>query len=178
MLIYIEGLDRSGKSTFAKQVAAALRLPIYRKSPPKKLDLTEHHSYFKGVGFALMELHNLFQFNAIVDRSFISDWVYTNRNAEVRPMQIWREWENRHAQRHCAIIAFVEVPRAILGARVSAEPDPYMSVGDIPRFAALYDTYLRHTRFRVVRVNGIASPTERVDEIKTIERIITINSGN
>ncbi len=171
MLIYIEGLDKAGKSTFAKQLTAAAQISIYRKLPPEKLDLTEHHSYFKGVGFALTELHNLFGFSAIVDRSFISDWIYTNRDKEVRPIEIWREWETRHHDLLCAIIVYVDAPSEIIESRVSAVPDPYMKVSDITRFRDLYEIYLRQTLFRVVRINGIADEAERSRELEALKEI-------
>jgi len=172
MLIYIEGLDKSGKSTFAKQLSVQLQVPIYRKMPPANLDLFEHHSYFKGVGFALMEIHNLLGLSVIVDRSFISDWVYTNRNDDIRPLDIWKEWEGRHEKPHSVVIAYVEVPLAALEIRLSSAPDPYMSLRDASRFLALYENYLGQTRFRLVRVSGIASTEERSSELNTIEHMV------
>jgi thymidylate kinase len=174
MLIYLEGLDKSGKSTLAGQVSARLHVPIYRKLPPANLNLPEHHSYFKGVGFAVMELHNLFGFSAIVDRSFISDWVYTNRNSDVCPIHVWREWEARHVKEKGVVVVYVDVPLEILKARLVSAPDPYMSLHDIIRFRSLYEAYMEQTTFRVVRVSGIASADERMAELESIRQATSV----
>lgn len=170
MLFYVEGLDKSGKSTFARELSKTIGVPIYRKVPPIPLPLTEHHSFFKGIGFALVELHNLFQFDAIVDRSFISDWVYTNRDTDVQPWTSWQQWEGRHNDR-AAIVFYVSVDSNTLKERVVAEPDEYMSVSDAPRFMHLYDYYLKRTCFPVINVSGTASlEDQRRLIIETMQR--------
>lgn len=175
MLIYIEGLDKAGKSTFAKQLSASLRIPIYQKRPPQLLDPREHHSYFKGVGFALTELHNLLNFNAIIDRSFISDWVYANRSEDICPIRIWSEWEHRHNSANRVIIVYVDTPTAVVEARVLADPDPYMLASDIIRFQHLYELYLRQTRFRIVHIDGAAPANKRADDIALVNRMISVD---
>jgi thymidylate kinase len=173
MLIYLEGVDKSGKSTLARELSSALKIPVYRKQPPTDLDLSEHHSYFKGVGFALTELHNIFNFKAIIDRSFVSDWIYSNRSNDVYPLKIWQEWENRHQNTHAVLIIIIETPLAVVEERLSAAPDPYMSHSDIARFLFLYDTYIKQTQFHVIRINGVASHQERCNEIEAIKRAAT-----
>jgi thymidylate kinase len=172
MLIYIEGLDGSGKTTFANQLSSRLRFPVYRKLPPKNLPESEHHTYFKGVGYALVELRHLCSLNVIVDRSFVSDWVYSNRHGDSIPIEIWREWEDRHSESSGVLLVYVEVHNSTLEQRLKVRPDDYMERSDIPRYRHLYSTYLRNTRFPVFRIDGEAETEQRERELQKVGALI------
>lgn len=153
MLLLFEGIDRSGKTAFAQNLSAQIGFPIYRKSVPTNLVWSEYHHYFQGIGYGLLELHNQFQFNAIIDRSFVSDWVYSNRANDTKPLGIWREWENRDVTRKVVVVYF-HVPFPEFAKRLEEQPDPYMAVGDYDRFTALYEQYFEQCRFPVIRIPG------------------------
>lgn len=153
MLIFVEGIDKAGKSTFAKQLAAASGIALYRKSMPRGLGVEHHHQYFKGIGYALLELHNRFRFTAIVERSFISDWVYTNRERDTVDFSIWKEWECVDSTRAIVVIYF-HIPKDEFLKRIGRAPDPYMAPTDHDRFVMLYESYLARTIFPVIRIDG------------------------
>lgn len=176
MLLYIEGLDKAGKSTFAERLSVSLGIEVYRKIPPKELTLKEHHSYFKGVGFALVEIHNILKQSLIVDRSFISDWIYSNRKKNVFPIRIWKEWEDRHTESNHAIIIYVETSSKLLKKRLLHSPDPYMVSAEIPRFLSLYEIYFQTTQFHVIRIDGSATESEQQQKISAIAQILKSNS--
>jgi len=165
MLIFVEGIDKAGKSVFINHLSQVASLPIYRKLPPT-LQTSDHHNYFKGVGFALVELHQLFKFDVVVDRSFVSDWVYTNKQAPQKNFAIWHEWELRQQLVNESSIIYVEIPYEVFVERISADPDPYMGANDYNRHTELYEEYLRKTSLPFVRINGNESPDEQLAELR------------
>ena len=119
MLIYVEGIDKAGKTTLINQLSSTLNVPFYRKHPPNTLVETEYHSYFKGIGYSLIELHSLLTFDLIIDRSFISDWVYSNRNAMKIDFSIWQEWENRQKDTQSTAVFYVSISYNEFLARIT-----------------------------------------------------------
>lgn len=165
MLILIEGIDKSGKTTFINNFCNRLSLPFYRKNPPMSLKAEEYHSYFKGVAYALTELHNLLRFNVIVDRSFISDWVYSNKESQYLDFSIWKEWEERFTLQKDTILIYLEIPKNIFNQRINAQPDPFMSENDYESHMRLYEIYLSLTSFPYIRINGHVSFDEQIRTI-------------
>lgn len=152
MLIIVEGIDKAGKSTFIKKLSKKLGIPPFRKFHPDSVSKSEFHAYFKGVGFALAQLSDIFDFSAIVDRSFISDWVYSNQKTNVYEFQIWQEWEEYLGEN--TFIVFVEVSPSTFQDRITAEPDAYMNHEDYERNLKLYEDYLTQSRLPFIRISG------------------------
>ncbi|RYZ85888.1 MAG: hypothetical protein EOP04_15025 [Proteobacteria bacterium] len=154
MLVLVEGVDKAGKSTLIKHLTKWTGIPSYRKFVPPMPD-SEHHVYFKGVAHALVDLHNTVGLNLIVDRSFPSDWVYTNKHNQSKPFEIWNEWESRV---NCSdtLILYVSIDQKMFNQRISDDPDPYMGIEDYPHHTALYEAYLERTSIPVIRVDGAA----------------------
>jgi thymidylate kinase len=153
MLIFIEGIDKAGKSTLARAISERTNISVYRKSTPSNIRYSDRHIYFKGMSYALAELHRMFLFHALIDRSFISDWVYTNKDRITIPMSIWHEWEQIVGYDN-AFVIYVEIPLSELSARIRQLPDRYMRVEDYWPYVRLYDQYLESTNFAVCRVPG------------------------
>jgi thymidylate kinase len=164
VLIFIEGIDKAGKSTFAAALSARTSLPVYRKKVPA-LAPEDRYTYFKGVGYALLELHEIFHFPLIVDRPFISDWVYSGKTPAKRDISIWRDWEKRLTSKE-AIIVYVEIPPNIFKARITAEPDPYMLLEDFETHVLLYEDYFEQTTFPVARIRGDVDFGEQLDQLR------------
>ncbi len=154
MLIFVEGIDKAGKSTFIRGLSELTQLPVYRKKPPVGLSEEDSHNFFKGVGYALVELHNLLRFDAIIDRSFISDWVYINRNEHKKNISIWLDWEARQNIPIETLIVYLTIPNETFAERMIASPDKYMTLGDYDRYTELYNEYLQQTTLPYAILEG------------------------
>lgn len=166
MVIYVEGIDRAGKTTFINEFSTYLAIPSYRKEPPTSLEATEYHSYFKGIGYALIEFYKLIECDLIIDRSFISDWIYTNRYGDVVDISVWREWEERHLQQNVDVIVFYfEIDKPTFSQRIKSQEDPYMNTDDFVRYTTLYNQYLSSTIFKYVRLSGILPFDKQLDAV-------------
>lgn len=64
MLLYVEGLDESGKSTFIRKPSESLDIVSIRKSTTNSPNRAPH--FFKGMGYSLTKIHNILKFDAIV----------------------------------------------------------------------------------------------------------------
>jgi thymidylate kinase len=153
MLILLEGIDKAGKTTLGAKLSAEFGLPVYRKHITPDLSLQQYHYYFMGIGTALLELHNLFKYNVIVDRSFICDWVYSNRNGADNPIESWLKWEKLDVTGE-VFICYVSISRDTLRRRLDLHPDEYMTDRDYESDISRYEEYLSRSRFRIVRVSG------------------------
>jgi len=165
MIYLVEGIDRSGKSTFIGKFGPQRGIPIYRKEPPRSLKSKEHHAFFKGVGYAVFELFGFLENDLIIDRSFISDWVYSNRNTTLYEFDIWREWEIRFRELPICILYF-HIPFDVFQKRIKKTPDEYMKLEDYDRFNSLYDRYLNDTIFPVVRILGNIPYERQIKQLK------------
>lgn len=164
MLIFIEGIDKAGKSTFIKNFAELTSIKSYRKIPPE-LEISDHHNFFKGIGFALVELHEMYKFDAIIDRSFISDWVYTNKYGLQKNFSVWKEWESRQKSKENFII-FVEIDEHIFSERISQDPDIYMKHDEFHLHQRLYISYFQQTSLPYVSIRGDIPFDEQLVTIK------------
>lgn len=161
MLLFVEGIDKAGKSTLIQHLNKHTSIPVYRKQPPN-LSVADHHNFFKGVGYALVELHNLLKFDVIVDRPFISDWVYTNKSSMQKNFTVWFDWEERQHSIAESVILYVYIPDHIFAHRIANDPDPYMDVNDFSTHIDLYEKYLQYTTLPVVQVRGDISFDEQL----------------
>lgn len=143
---------------------------MYRKIPPQDLNELEFHSYFKGVGYTTFELHKLFNFDLIIDRSFISDWIYSNRKVENFDLGIWRKWE----ERFCVYkIIYLIVPRDLFKIRIRKNPDLYMEQWEYDKYIQLYEQHLSFSAFPIIRINRNASFATQLVTLK--ENTSTMN---
>lgn len=166
MLIIVEGIDKSGKSTFIRHLNSATGIGAYRKYHPGLLKDDEFHSFFKGIGFALIELHNIFQFDLIIDRSFISDWVYSNRDTDKFEIAIWEEWESLVGS-NSMIIIYLHIEKDTFYDRIRHQPDKYMNVDDYERYVYLYEKYINQTKIPCIRVSGEDTFQQQIERILT-----------
>jgi hypothetical protein len=90
--------------------------------------LSACHINFKEVGFAIVNLNDMLEFNLIIDRYFISDWVYPNRAQDAYPIEIW-EGQKRHTDKN--VIIYVEA----LSKKIKASLD--ITVTNICRLTTL-----------------------------------------
>lgn len=164
MLVYVEGIDKSGKSTFIRNFSFDFNIQVFKKTLPESLDISHHHYYFKGVGFGVLELYNLLKVDIILDRSFISDWIYSNRDSRKLSYSIWKEWEEWH-QKDTTFVLYFDVNEETFKERIRANPDFYMKESEFSYYVKLYEEYLSKTNFPVIRING-SDPYEQ--QIKTI----------
>ena len=153
MLIFVEGIDKSGKTTFIKELSRITSIPMYRKYLPRKISDAEFHSYFKGIGYATVELSKILDFDLIVDRCFISDWIYSNRYSDNYNLEIWQEWESVFNAGNSLILYFT-VSKDTFTYRIKNTLDIYMDKNDYDRYMKLYSTYFNHTNIPVLEING------------------------
>lgn len=165
MLILVEGVDKAGKSTFIGHLSELTSIQVYRKIPPTDLYPTEYHSYFKGIGYATAELHSLLGFDLIIDRSFISDFIYSNKVEQDYPLVIWKEWEQRMLFRPTLLI-FVKVTYATFVQRIRKSPDIYMDESDYEKFTVLYETYIQESNIPTIQIDGEVSFDEQRKVLK------------
>lgn len=170
MLILVEGIDKSGKSTFINNFTKIVNIKNYRKRIPEML-IDERHSYFKGVGYALIELHNITKFNMIVDRSFISEWVYCNRDKDNKPIEIWNDWENTINLLSDILIVYIHISRETFLKRLISNPDKYMRAEDYDRFMFLYDYYIDRTKIPYIKIPGDIDPNKQIDLLLALNQI-------
>lgn len=156
MLILVEGIDKAGKSTLIRNLGEKFGLAIYRKPIPAEIAPAGHHEYFKGVGYAVLGLHSCLSLSLIVDRSFISDFVYLNRRQPNPDLGVWQAWESTCTRRN-VLLVYVSVDEATQARRLICEPDAFTVVSDFAADTASYETYMKQTRFRVARIDGSAS---------------------
>jgi thymidylate kinase len=164
MLVFVEGIDKAGKSTFIRNFSNLTSIPAYRKSPPADLELSEHHSFFKGIGFGLVELHEIFNFDAIIDRSFISDWVYTNKY-KAKDFSIWAEWELRQLSKENFII-YIDISENVFLERIRKHPDIYMESSEYQTHQDLYSTYFQKTTLPNISIRGDLPFDEQIYSFK------------
>jgi thymidylate kinase len=165
MLVFVEGIDKAGKSTFIRNFSTLTSIPIYRKLPPADLELSEHHSFFKGIGFGLVELHEIFNFDAIIDRSFISDWVYTNKYKITKNFPIWAEWELRQLSKENFII-YIDISENVFLERILKHPDIYMESSEYNTHQELYSTYFQKTTLPIASIRGDVPFDEQIYSFK------------
>jgi thymidylate kinase len=160
MLILVEGVDRAGKSTFIGKLSSLFEVPVYRKPIPPEIAPAGHHEYFKGVGYAILGLHSCLDVSLIVDRSFISDFVYLNRRVPAPDIALWQSWE-AICTRNNVLLAYISVDQSTQVARLAQSKDDFTEPADYPADVTSYETYLRSTRFCVARIDGTVDfPTQ------------------
>ena len=151
----VEGVDKAGKSTVIGKLAAQFAFPVYRKSIPPEIAPAGHHEYFKGVGYAIFGLHSCLDLSVIVDRSFVSDYIYLNRQRPAPSLDIWRAWEAANTREN-VLLVYVAVDQATQATRLAKNKDAFTEPADYPTDVASYEAYLRCTRFCVARIDGTA----------------------
>lgn len=161
MLIFVEGIDKAGKSTFIENLSTILGVRSYRKYHPILLQDDEFHGYFKGVGFATAELHSLVGFDLIIDRSFISDWVYTNRDSKQKDIEVWQEWE-RVVKKQNVLLIYLFISKDIFTTRIRRSPDTYMREDEFEKYVGLYDEYLKITTLPLIKIDGSSTFDEQL----------------
>ncbi len=153
MLICFEGLDKSGKSTLIEEVLRQRPMcMVFRKPVPESLSPDDFSAYFRGVGMAVASIHGRVPKPILVDRSYISDWVYSN--GEFLGWHRWAEWEFEVVEISQAAIVYVSVSRDTQAQRLRDSPDPYCSEDDVIEFQRRYEDYFKRTSLPVIRVNG------------------------
>lgn len=156
MLICFEGLDRSGKSSLIEAVCAARPDCLaYQKPVASDLQSTDYARYFQGAGMALAALHGCVPSPILVDRSYISDWVYSD--GESLGWGRWQEWEDLVVRMGPVQVVYVEVDDQTLADRLRVTPDPFCSEADIPVFRSRYRRYFELTALPIVVCNGASS---------------------
>lgn len=153
MLIYVEGIDKAGKTTFITNFSRDFNIQIFKKTIPNSITLSQHHHYFKGMGFSIVELSKIFKFNCLIDRSFISDFIYSNRIKREYDLSIWREWENYHSHVDVIVLYFY-VDEVTFKKRLDFDPDIYMNFDEYTYYTSLYEEYLLHTSLPYIMLNG------------------------
>lgn len=124
----------------------------------------DFHNYFRGVAFALNDLASLTDQSLLVDRSFISDFVYAHGSARP-PTSDWHEWESDTRARTSPCIVYVESDTSVIEKRLQLMPDAFLTPEVINDHRDRYEEYLSLTSIPIIRVRGdgdIPSSIERV----------------
>lgn len=148
-----EGLDRSGKSTLAEAVGRAIGVPVFKKSVPPSLRPDQRHLFFRGTAWCLLDVIAQRQSSLLVDRSFVSDFVY-DHGGDSADRAPWSEWESQALLVANVLLVYVVCDPSTIVNRLNVRPDRYLSPELIGRHLAAYDDYFSHTSIRVVRVSG------------------------
>lgn len=168
MLICFEGLDRSGKSTLIAAVRAARPdCLVYQKPIAPDLESSDYPRYFQGAGMALAALHGCVPSPVLVDRSYISDWVYSD--GESLGWARWQEWENLALRMGDVRVVYVEVDDQTLVDRLRINPDPFCGEADIPVFRSRYSRYFELTAFPITACDGAG---DIVDSTNTVVSLL------
>lgn len=163
MLVCFEGLDRSGKTTLLKATLGRVSCIEYRKPIPSTLTIPDHSVYFWGAGMALAALHGFLERPLLVDRSLVSDWIYSDGPSI--GWSRWHEWETLATQHGPCVLVYVEVDDEVLRDRLHEEPDDYLEVDSIALHRSRYQQYLARTSLPTLRCAGdtdIESTADRV----------------
>jgi hypothetical protein len=126
---------------------------LFKKTVPGDLSQQEFHSYFRGIAFALSDLAGLTDQSLLVDRSFISDFVYAHGSVRPPPSD-WQEWESHTMARSSPCIVYVESAISVIEDRLRLLPDEYLTPELVIVHLDRYEEYLSLTNFPIIRVRG------------------------
>ncbi|MFA7205659.1 MAG: hypothetical protein WC102_04930 [Saccharofermentanales bacterium] len=172
MILFFEGVDKSGKSTLIKNYKEKLGqwAAVYKNSFVKPSDAGL--SFKDAITGFYAGLYEGFLFRAnteisLVDRSHITEIVYAPiKRGYDADIPRWRQIEKIFATLEEAAIVYVDTSNLTLAQRHEIEPDDYIKIEEIVRIKQGYEDYFAsNTLLPVIRINGDATREEMLDEL-------------
>lgn len=147
-IIIFEGVDMSGKSTIAKALSNQTGIPIFKMNVPKHFwDFLIHQRYS---GEAITQMLEQTEQSVILDRSFVSDYMYAllfNRPYDLRKHI---DTDHRFAAMN-ALIVYCYKDKEFF--QHDEEDKDFVSVKDYTEMQNYYDIILGKTSCKVIRIN-------------------------
>jgi tRNA uridine 5-carbamoylmethylation protein Kti12 len=165
MIIFIEGIDKSGKSTLAKYLAKAFNLEIQHLSKPKTKDpFIEYSDLIENLTSPI-----------IYDRTFLGEYVYANlwRNGCTITPEQFRYLEAKLLNR-CTnelklpfYLIYACAPKEVIEQRCLLEKEELLQIDQIEKGLALYAEIMAQTQLPfLIYSSDSSSPSDICNLIK------------
>ena len=141
MLILVEGVDKSGKSSLIKELSQLLNYPIIKNSyKPRERSPEFIAGVYAGIYRSLLSCYTG---DIILDRSHITEVVYGRviRDYDALLIKNWYIFEQNHLQSK-AVLFYMTASEDRLKERFERENEEYVKVGQIRRLQAAYSKYI------------------------------------
>ena len=160
-IIIFEGIDMCGKSTIAKALSLKLEIPIFKMNLPKHFwDFLIHQRYATE---AITQMFEQTGQSAILDRSFLSDYMYSclfNRPYDKATHVLTDE---RFAKMNALVVYCYKDEESF---QEDTEDADFITMNDYKKMMIHYDLVLDETNCRHIRLN--TSDENLEEQLKTI----------
>lgn len=171
MIIFIEGIDKAGKSTLAKHLSNAFNLPIVHLSKPKTDDsYTEYLELIKEINGPI-----------IFDRTFLGEYVYANlwRGGCKITFDQFRDLEDKLLKRCCSELAlptffiYASAPAEIIKERCIIEKEDLLKQEQIDTCFKLYSEIMQDTSIEFIQYDSsLKKPMDIEEQINYILNMV------
>lgn len=167
MIIIIEGIDKSGKTTLIKDLYAALPAAVRVKNTIKP-DGSKEISIGKIIGVynGIYNVAGKFENPVILDRSHLTEIVYSaKRGYQALDYFDWRALERELD----AIVIYMSAPKNTIKQRFIADKEDYLTVPEIDMIMTGYTDQIAKTSLPVLR---LSSTDDRQTNLAEVIRFI------
>jgi thymidylate kinase len=166
VIVILEGVDKCGKTTFAKEILKSLNEGIIWKfksrisalKPRNIKDPSLTLSYLIGHYNATIELLTRFPINQylhILDRFYPSEFVYSKIRRRIESFEnkdLWKIENNILNYPH--LLIYLEPSMSTLLKRLNKEPDDVTDASVLPKVLKRYHKFLKLTKLKTIIVNN------------------------
>jgi len=165
MLIILEGVDCSGKTTVAHRLNRILPRCIYVKNGAVPYNSTDEHT-INALKYNYSSLIEFFikarelNLNVVMDRFFISELVYSKikRDYEAAHDPYYAELslklEKLFSDALGGLIVYVDTPLPLIIERIESRGEDFVKIEEVQLILDRYNQYFTHTSLPHIRIPG------------------------
>lgn len=147
-IIIFEGVDMCGKSTIAKALSKQIDVPIFKMNVSKHFwDFLIHQRY---AGEAITQLLEQTKASVILDRSFLSDYMYAMLFNRAYDLKKHVETDQRFAKMGAVIVYCYKDEEFF---QHDEEDKDFVSVKDYKEMQNYYNVILERSACKVIKLN-------------------------
>lgn len=176
MILLVEGVDKSGKTSLIQELLKKFPGAIVIKNEHKPTDYSPEFiaGVYAGLYSGLRRLHKTQDPFIILDRSHITEIVYGHvlRNYNAYEVYDWKKVEEKIKK--YTLLVYMYAPQEVLERRYVEEKEEFILEKHIPELLANYEVYLEHfTKLYKSKILRLNSTREMSENLLKVFNLIT-----
>ncbi len=163
MILLVEGVDCSGKSTLIKNFVDLSGMPVYKNTiKPTKASFDK--GFVNGQYYGAYEALRKSNTDMIFDRSHLTEMAYAKIKRGYHPKKdFWYNYEEMNS--HWMFIVYVDTPLDTVAERFEAEKEDYVKQSEIVGITEAYAKYLKYSKLGLIHINGALSRQRMLSQL-------------
>lgn len=167
MVIVVEGVDKSGKSTLVETIAKSFPgIMIKITDKPKNSDKIERAKIITHYSRIMDLIERNPNVNIILDRFFPSELCYSIKRGYEAKEDKFFDWVQDWFRERDHLFIFCHPGESVIEKRITDVPDDYVTKDENLMILKRYEDFFRNAKLNSLRVNTNVETQKIVEEIK------------